>query len=315
MYKSRDMKTTAFQMEDLSLTNRDETHTLALMQEAGTRDYKIYQFEPKDVSLIDGDVVARAREVEIDLSSEDFYSYSAPEIINLAEIDVIHIRQDPPFNMEYITSTYFLERIKNQSLIVNNSSKIRDFPEKIYPLEFQEFMPPTLITRDIKMVEEFKDRYQDIIIKPLYDFHGNGVIRSAEDDENFDAYLEMTLARESDPIIVQKYLPEIKQGNKRIIFLDGEVKAALKTVPGSGEFRIYRNSTDHIYELNDHDKKLCAILGAEFKKHDLLFVGIDMIGDYLTEINVTSVGSIRRINKLYNKKFEAEIWDAIEAKL
>ncbi len=305
----------AFQMEVMEETCRLSNHTLLLMQEAQDRGYLLYHFEPKNLSIIDGKILARAREVSVNLDNNPHYQYGKNILLNLSEIDVIHIRQDPPFNMEYITSTYILERVFPNTLVVNNPFWIRNLPEKIYTFDFAEFMPPTLITQDMPLIEDFRNKHKDIIIKPLYDFHGNGVIHITPIDVNFDAYLEMMLGRNSEPLIIQKYIPEIKEGNKRVIFIDGEIAGSLITTPESGEFRIYRNSTDHRYELNERDKKICDAVSRECKEKGLLFVGIDIIGDYLTEINVTSVGSIRRLNQLYDTKIEAEIWDAIERKL
>lgn len=300
----------AFQMEPMEQTTRD-THTLALMDEACKRGHQLYHYVPSQLSLKNGKVIARVREVSVNVTEPEYYHYGAETILDLQGLDVILIRQDPPFNMEYITTTYLLERIHPQTLVVNDPRKVRDFPEKLYPFDFQEFMPPTLVTSDPQMLQDFREEYQDIVVKPLYDYHGNGVFHVTPEDENFDGYVEL-LRRNSEQLIAQRYIPEIKQGNKRVIFVDGEIAGSLITVPGEKEFRIYRNSTDLKYELNDRDKEICKAVGAACKREGLLFTGIDIIGDYLTEINVTSVGSIWRINKLYGIKVESTIWDAIE---
>lgn len=299
----------AFQMEPLEETNRLETHTLLLMQEAQDRGHEPWQFHPREVSLLGSKVLATARPVTLHLDRDPHFTYGAEKTVDLSTFDVILIRQDPPFNMEYITSTYLLELVCPKTVVVNDPKAIRDFPEKVYPFRFAKYMPPTLVTYSQQAVDDFRAEQGDVVVKPLYGFHGHGVAHIRAED----GYILPDNLME--PLMFQKYLPEVKAGNKRVVFIDGKVDKAIVTVPPEGEFRVYRDSTDHAYELTPREQKLCADIGLDLKKQGLLFVGIDMIGDYLTEINVTSVGSIRRINAIYGGKCEARVWDAIERRL
>ena len=299
----------AFQMEPLEETDRHSTHTLSLVEEAQKRNYTIYHYRPHELALdSEGVLKANARKLTIDLSQESFFTYGAYEDIDLSTMDIIHMRQDPPVDMDYTTSTYLLERIRDKVLIVNDPFWVRNFPEKIWPYDFLEYMPPTLITRDLEQARAFFDEYGDVVMKPLYGFHGHGISRLEKPDDLPKDDL-------NEYFIFQKYLPEIKEGNKRIVLLDGEVAGSLLVKPSEKDFRIYRDSTEHKYEPNDYEKEMCRKIGEKCKECGLLFVGLDLIGDYITEINVTSVGSIRRLNALYDINFESQIWDVVESKL
>lgn len=300
----------AFQMEPMEKTNRLENNTLLLMEEAQNRGYEVFHFEPQNVSISNDKIFALANPVKLNLKNKEHYKLGKAKRVNLSEMDVIMIRQDPPFDMNYITNTYMLEKIGGKTIVVNNPAAIRDLPEKIYPLNFKKFIPPTIITYNKSEIEDFRKKHKDIVLKPLYNFHGNGVMHIKPGD-NYDKWLK---ARAGEPVIAQKFIPEIREGNKRVVFLNGEVAGAIITVPQKGEFRIYRGSSDHKYKLNKRDKEICKAVGADLKRRGLVFVGIDIIGDYLTEINTTSVGTIRRINKLYGGKFESKVWDAVVKK-
>jgi glutathione synthase len=305
----------AFQMEPMELTKNGETHTLLLMEEAEMRGFRVWHFTPSEVSVHYEQgkerIVATARRVFVEDGANPHFTYGEEKTIDLCAMRVIFIRQDPPFDMEYITSTYFLERVAKygKTLVVNNPASIRDFPEKIFPFYFQKFMPPTLITRNQKELDAFRVQHGDVVMKPLYGFHGHGVsIVHAWEDFCLPSVMP-------EPMIFQKFLPEVRQGNKRIVLIDGKIDNAIITVPPEGEFRVYRDSVDYGYTMNARDISCCEAIGGAAKHYGLLFVGVDMIGDYLTEINVTSVGSIRRLNAIYGGKCEARIWDAVLQKL
>ena len=240
--------------------------------------------------------------------------------LQAADVHSIHIRQDPPFDMQYITATYILEQIKDdvksKVKLVNSPFWVRNLPEKIFSFAFAKYMPKTLISSCAMQIQDFvRQQWQagrQVIIKPLYSFHGYGVFKFNKNDPNLEALLEMELSKpQAVPIIAQEYIPEISQGNKRIIFINGEIAGSLITTPHEGEHRIYRKSEDKPYQLNDSDKEICHIIAKECKAKDLYFVGIDIIGKYLTEVNVTSVGSILRLNKIYNTRVEKLYWDGL----
>lgn len=295
-------------MEPMEKTTRLETHTLLLMQEAQDRGHALYHFSPLSVFIRNNSVFAKAREVKINLSNEEYYSYGNKTLLDLSKTDVVMVRQDPPFDMDYITNTYFLEMIHPETLVVNNPFWIRNMPEKLYPLHFSKYIPPTIISHDYNEIERFRKECADIVKKPIYDFHGNGVELIKKED-CIDDFVDKD---NKETFIFQKYIEDIKNGNKRVVFLNGKIAGALITRPEKGEFRVYRDSTDHEYILNKRDMEICTAVGNDLKNKGMIFVGIDIIGDYLTEINTTSVGSIRRLNNIYNIKFEEKIWDTIE---
>jgi glutathione synthase len=226
------------------------------------------------------------------------------------------MRQDPPFDMAYITLTHLLEMLPPSTMVVNNPAEVRNAPEKLLVTMFTELMPPTLITRDTEAIKAFRDHHQDIIVKPLFGNGGAGVFRLAPGDQNLNALLEMFLAVSREPVMVQRYLPEVRQGDKRVILVDGEPVGAVNRVPSAGEARsnLHVGGTAEATELTARDREICAIIGPELRKRGLLFVGIDVIGDYLTEINVTSPTGIREIQRLTGTNIAAMTWDTIERK-
>lgn len=309
------MTRVAFQMEELARCNPATNNTLLLMREALDRRFEVFAYQPHQLSWRNNTLFARAQQVtHLWLEKPEFYKQKQETALDLSTIDVLHIRQDPPFNMEYITATYLLERIAEKTLMVNHPAGVRNSVEKLLPLAFPEFIPPTLISKDPAEVEHFYKEHRDIVIKPLYGFHGFGVWRFSSNDTNFHTYLEQ-LPFAAEPMVIQPFLAAIKQGNKRIVMFDGEIAGALNTVPGTDEFRIYRQSTDHAYELTKRDREICEALAPTLKKRGLIFAGIDIIGDYLIEVNVTSPGSLVRLNHLYKEKFESALWDKILTKI
>jgi glutathione synthase len=224
------------------------------------------------------------------------------------------MRQDPPFDMAYITATHILERIHARTLVVNDPAHVRNAPEKLFVTEFADFIPPTLITSDGREIREFRERHKDIILKPLYGNGGAGVFRVRQDDENLGALLEMFTAFYREPVIVQRYLPEVRRGDKRIILVDGEVAGAINRVPAAGEARsnMHVGGKPEKTELTRRERDICAAIGPELKRRGLIFTGIDVIGDYMTEINVTSPTGIQEVRRFGGADIAKLVWDAIE---
>jgi len=292
----------------------DSSYLIAL--EAQRRGYLLYHYEPRNLYFLNGEIIAKANILKINHNSSRDMALAEEVYINLEEIDVILVRQDPPFDMAYITTTYLLETIKNNTLILNNPSSIRDSPEKILVTLFKDLTPPTLITSNLEQVILFRDTYTDIIIKPLYGNGGSGVFHLTPDDENLSSLVELFNTFYKEPMIIQKYIPEVRNGDKRIILVDGKPVGAINRVPAKGEAR----SNMHIggkaekINLNNNDKLICKSIGPELIKRGLHLVGIDVIGKFLTEINVTSPTGLQEINKFNNTQLEKVIWDSIEKK-
>ena len=242
------------------------------------------------------------------------FTMGEPELVDLSDMDVVLMRQDPPFDMAYITATHFLQHIHPKTLVVNNPVAVRNAPEKLYVTHFDGVMPPTLISSDMEAIRAFRDEHKDIILKPLFGNGGAGVFHLRPDDENLGSLLEMFTVLSREPVIVQRYLPEVRQGDKRIILIDGRPAGAVNRVPAKGEARsnMHVGGRPEKSTLTRREQEICEIIGPHLKREGLIFVGIDVIGDYLTEINVTSPTGIQQINRYDGVKLEAEIWDAIE---
>jgi glutathione synthase len=247
----------------------------------------------------------------------DHYRLAHEREEDLSKFDVVHLRQDPPFDMAYITTTHLLERIHPKTLVVNNPAAVRNAPEKVFVLDFLDLMPPTLVTRSPDAIRAFRDKHKDIVVKPLYGNGGAAVFRIPEGDTNLNSLIELLGMTFREPIMVQRYLPEVRGGDKRIILVDGEIAGAINRVPAPDETRsnLHVGGKAEPATLSARDKQICARLGPELKKRGLIFVGIDVIGDYLTEINVTSPTGIRQIAQFGGPDIAANIWDVIEAKV
>jgi glutathione synthase len=286
-----------------------------LMLEAQARRHRLWFYTPKTLSQHGARVSAKAQRVEdIRRKAGDHVSLGAVEAIDLAAMDVVLLRQDPPFDMAYITTTHVLERIHPKSLVVNDPHHVRNAPEKLFVTLFPELMPPTLITSDKDDILAFRREHKDIVVKPLYGNGGSGVFHLKPDDENLGSLLEVFTQMFREPVIVQRYLPAIRQGDKRIIIVDGKPAGAVSRMPQEGEARanFHAGGAAKKAELNARERDICDAIGPELRRRGLIFVGIDVIGDYLTEINVTSPTGIQEINRLSGTKIEAAIWDAIE---
>jgi len=244
----------------------------------------------------------------------DHFKLGESERTDLSKADVVLMRQDPPFDMAYITATHVLERIHPKTLVVNNPAEVRNAPEKLFVTEFGDFIPPTLITSDLREIKAFRDEHKDIIIKPLYGNGGAGVFRVKQDDENFGSLMEMFTLFYREPVIVQRYLPDVRKGDKRIILVDGEFAGAINRVPAEGEARsnMHVGGKPMATELTAREQAICAAIGPELKRRGLIFTGIDVIGDYMTEINVTSPTGIHEVKRFGGADIAALVWDAIE---
>lgn len=307
----------AIQMDPMESVDIAGDSTFALALEGQARGHTIYHYLPSDISMQQGRIIARARLLTVRQKVGDHFTLGEAELIDLASLDVVLMRQDPPFDMAYITATHLLEHIHPDTLVVNDPVHVRNAPEKLFITQFKDVMPPTLITRDPKLIHEFRAEYQDIIVKPLFGNGGAGVFHIRSDDDNLNALLEMFSGLYREPIIIQKYIPEIRRGDKRIILIDGLAVGAVNRVPADGEARanLHAGAGAEKTNLTKHEQELCETIGPALKERGLLFVGIDVIGNYLTEINVTSPTGIMEINRLNDARLDCLVWEAIETRL
>jgi glutathione synthase len=304
----------ACQMDPIDRIDIRGDSTFAMLLEAQHRGHELFYYTPQQLAL-DGDrLIARGSTLKVADRQGDHYALSNPRKVDLGTWDVVLLRQDPPFDMAYITTTHLLERIHPKTLVVNDPASVRNAPEKVWVLEFLDLMPPTLVTRNPEDVLEFRDRHKDIIVKPLYGNGGASVFRIREGDSNINALIELFHIVFREPFMVQQYRPEVRAGDKRIILVDGEPAGAINRVPAEGETRsnMHVGGTPVPTELTARDKEICARLGPELRRRGLIFTGIDVIGPYLTEINVTSPTGIRQVKSFGGADIAALLWDAIE---
>ncbi len=306
----------AIQMDPIEGIDIDADSTFALALEAHRRGHGLYHYLPQQLSLRDGRVYARVRPFEPRRDAAAPARYDTAQRIDLATMDVVLMRQDPPFDMSYITATHLLEHVHPETLVVNDPAHVRNAPEKLFVTHFSDLMPPTLISSDREEINAFRAAHKDIIVKPLFGNGGAGVFHITPDDENLNALLEMFTSLYREPIIIQRYLPEIRRGDKRIILIDGEAAGAINRVPPAGEARsnLHVGGRAEKAALSDRDKAICHAIGPALRERGLIFVGIDVIGDYKTEINVTSPTGIQEIDRFDGVCLAARIWDAIEAR-
>jgi glutathione synthase len=307
----------AVQMDPIETIHPRGDSTLALMLEAEARGHALAYYTPDTLALEGNVLSARTVPVKVEDKEEDFYSAGEAARTDLSGFDVILLRQDPPFDMHYITTTHLLEHVHPKTLVVNDPASVRNAPEKILVTEFPELMPPTLVTRDRQAIREFRIAHGNIIIKPLYGNGGAGVFLIQEGDQNLTALIELFEQSFVEPFMVQRYLPEVRKGDKRIILVDGEPVAGLNRVPSEGEARsnMHVGGRPELSELTAREREICAAIGPALKTRDLIFVGIDVIGGYLTEINVTSPTGIREIKRFGGPDIAPMIWDAIEKRI
>ena len=306
----------AVQMDHVSTVNIAGDTTFALSLEAQRRGHKLFHYTPNRLSLENGRAVARAEEMTVRDEKGNHYTLGEPVRTDLAEMDVVLLRQDPPFDMNYITTTHILDRIHPKTLVVNDPAWVRNSPEKIFVTEFADLMPETLITLDPAEVAAFRKEHRDIIIKPLYGNGGAGIFHMREDDRNLGSLLEMFGQMFREPFIVQRYLPDVRKGDKRIILIDGEPVGAINRVPADHDARsnMHAGGKAEKTELTAREREICARIGPELKRRGFILVGIDVIGDYMTEINVTSPTGVREVKRFGGADIAALFWDAVEAK-
>jgi glutathione synthase len=308
----------AVQMDPLDSIGIAGDSTFALMLKAQERGHRLFHYLAQDLGYEDGRVRALARPVTVQRVAGAHFTAGDPVSLDLStDVDAILMRQDPPFDIGYITATYLLERIAGETLVVNDPRSVRDAPEKLFVLDFAQFMPPTMIGRNLADIRAFHARHGEIVIKPLHGKAGEGVFRIGQDGSNLTALTELFGSIFKEPFIAQAFLPDVSKGDKRIVLVDGEVAGAINRVPGKGEFRsnLAAGGSAQKTGLTDRENEICAALGPELKKRGLLFVGIDVIGGYLTEINVTSPTGIVAIDEFNGSDTPGLIWDSIEAKV
>ena len=290
--------------------------TFALMLEAQRRGHSLFHYHVRTLAWKDGALTASGQSMKVHNKKGSHFDAGNTERVDLGKLDVVLMRQDPPFDMSYITATHLLEMIHPKTLVVNNPAEVRNAPEKLFILNFKELMPPTLITRDMSELEAFRREHGEIILKPLYGNGGAGIFKTTFDDQNFNSLVEMFSSVFKEPFIAQQYLPDVRMGDKRIILVDGKAVGAINRVPALHDHR----SNMHVggkavpTEITKREHEICEAIGPDLKKRGLLFTGIDVIGDYMTEINVTSPTGIRQVKNFGGADIAALIWDAIEAK-
>ena len=307
----------ACQMDPIDRIDIRGDSTFALLLEAQRRGHELLYYTPYDLALDGRRLIARGCNLKVADRVGQHYVLGERRVEDLGAWDVVMLRQDPPFDMAYITTTHLLERIHPRTLVVNDPAHVRNAPEKVFVLDFPELMPPTLVTRNPEDVKAFRATYEDIIIKPLYGNGGSGVFRLRPDDTNLNSLIELFQTVFREPFMVQQYRPEVREGDKRIILIDGEVAGAINRVPAADEARsnMHVGGTAVATELTARDREICATLGPELKRRGLLFTGIDVIGPYLTEINVTSPTGIRQVKAFGGADIAAMYWDAVEGKV
>ena len=301
-------------IEDVDI-NADSTFRLA--EEAQNRGHDLYVYTPNDLTFNRGKIIAKVCSISLKRKIGDHVNFGAVELLALSEFDVIWLRQDPPFDMGYITNTHLLDLIGQKTLIVNNPFWVRNLPEKLLVLEFPDLIPETVISRDLEEIKRFKNEFKDIIIKPLYGNGGAGIFRLREDDKNLTSLHELFSNMSSEPLIAQAFLPDVKKGDKRIILVDGEPVGAINRVPKAGETRsnMHVGGKAEPAKLSQRDREICRSIGPILKNRGQVFVGIDVIGDYLTEINVTSPTGIQELERFDKVNIAEMIWHAVEKKV
>ncbi len=309
----------AVQMDPLDSINIEGDSTFAIMLGAQARGHRLWHYAPEDLSWAEGRLWTMGRPVTVQRVEGGHFTFGEPEILDLGrDADVVLMRQDPPFDLGYITATHLLERIQSETLVVNDPAAVRNAPEKLWVLDFARFMPPTVITRSLGLARKFLGQHGEIVVKPLHGFAGGSVFRVGRDGANLASLIELFNTAYREPHVVQAFLPGVAEGDKRIVLVDGEVAGAVNRIPGAGEIRsnLAVGGKAAKTELTAREEEICAALAPELKRRGLLFVGIDVIGgQWLTEINVTSPTGIVAIDRFNGTDTPARIWEAIEGKL
>jgi len=306
----------AIQMDNIESIDLEFDSSFMIMLEAQKRNYSIFYYNPHELYYNEGVIQASGYYVKLNENDKKYFQYSSDKIsVNLKDFNFLFIRQDPPFNMNYITSTYLLEYLPNSTIIVNNPTSVRNFSEKIFPFQFKEYMAPTIVSQNIDTLKAFLIKYEDIITKPLYGNGGEGIFRSTIEEGSLKG-INLDKKILDEPIMAQRFIPEIKDGDKRIILIDGEYAGSVTRIPLENNIKanFHAGGKPKKTNLKKRDEEICLALKQTLKDNELFFVGIDIIGDYLTEINVTSPTGIKQINQLNNAKIEKLFWDKLETK-
>ena len=308
--------TVAVQMDPIARINIRGDSTFALLLEAQKRGHGLSYYTPDKLSLRGDELVAPLQLLSVRDEVGDHFTLGEPRREPLAAFDVVLLRQDPPFDLAYITSTHLLERLQPQTLVVNDPASVRNAPEKLFVMDFPQLMPPTLISRDLDEINAFRDEHGAVVMKPLHGHGGAAVFRIMPQDMNFGSLFDMFSVTFREPWVIQRFLPEVKHGDKRIILVDGEFAGAVNRVPAADDLRsnMVRGGAAHATDLTEREREICTTLGPALRKRGLLFAGIDVIDGNLTEINVTSPTGIRAIARLGGPDIAAKIWDVIERK-
>jgi glutathione synthase len=304
----------AVQMDPIERINIKGDSTFALLLEAQARGHALAYYTPERLALVDNRLFAAVETLNVRDVAGDYFTLTDPRRVELTAFDVVLLRQDPPFDLAYITSTHLLERIHPRTLVINDPAGVRNAPEKIFVTEFPDLMPPTLITRDLAEIKAFRKEHGDIVMKPLYGFGGGAVFRITREDINFGSLYDMFANTFREQWVVQKFLPAFKQGDKRIILVDGDYAGAVNRIPAADDLRsnMVRGGAAKATELSKREKEICQRLGPALRERGLLFVGLDVIGDFITEINVTSPTGIRAVKNVGGPDIASLIWDKIE---
>ncbi|MEM1129422.1 MAG: glutathione synthase [Pseudomonadota bacterium] len=307
----------AFQMDPIEDVDIDADSTFRLAEEAQARGHDLFYYLPQDLAYVDGEVQATGMAFTVQRVAGDHVSFGPRQSRALTTFDVVWLRQDPPFDMGYVTTTHLLDLVKSTTLVVNDPFWVRNFPEKLLVLQFPDLIPPTTIARNLETLKAFKHIHGDIILKPLYGNGGAGIFRLDSNDRNFNALHELFMAQNREPLIAQAYLPAVEQGDKRVILVDGEPVGAINRVPAKGETRsnMHVGGRAEPAGLTERDREISAAIGPFLRDHGQVFVGIDVIGDRLTEINVTSPTGIQELERFDGTNVAGRIWEAIEARL
>ncbi|MEO0669828.1 MAG: glutathione synthase [Pseudomonadota bacterium] len=307
----------AFQMDPITGVDVNADSSFRLAEEAQARGRELFFYGPDHLAFEEGRITARGHDMTVQRVAGDPAVLGPIRQVDLADFDVIWLRQDPPFDMHYITSTHLLDRLREDVLVVNDPFWVRNYPEKLLVLDFPDLTPPTTIARDLDTIKAFKARHGDVILKPLYGNGGAGVFRLDANDRNLTSLHELFTGFSREPLIVQKFLPDVSNGDKRVILVDGAPIGAINRVPAAGETRsnMHVGGRPEKIGLTDRDHAICAAIGPLLKEKGQVFVGIDVIGDYLTEINVTSPTGIQELERFDGLNVAGAIWDAIDARL
>ena len=308
----------AVQMDPIQSINVKGDSTFAMMLEAQARGHTLFYYQTRTLALASGILSATGHAIRVRDELPNYFTLGEEERVNLSEFDVVLMRQDPPFDMGYITATHMLDHIHPTTLVVNDPTEVRNAPEKLFVLKYKEFMPPTLVTRDASELAAFRMEHEDIIIKPLYGNGGAGVFRIRGSDQNFSSLLELFgLTYPHQPYMAQKYLHDVRKGDKRIILVDGKFAGAINRVPAAHESRsnMHVGGRPEPATITKREREICEAMGPELKKRGFIFVGLDVIGDYVTEINVTSPTGIREVKRFGGADIAALLWDAIEERM